>query len=74
MENDDGDRDVYLVFKNSSKVVPDNINATIIMSTYDGLVPVNVSWVDEPNVWDLIAMILVMQILRGQRVFERRLL
>jgi pimeloyl-ACP methyl ester carboxylesterase len=52
MENNDGD--IYLAFKNSSKIVPDNINATIIMSTYDTLVPVNVSSVDEPNVRNLI--------------------
>ncbi|EEA19425.1 conserved hypothetical protein [Talaromyces marneffei ATCC 18224] len=52
MENNDGD--IYLAFKNSSKIVPDNINATVIMSNYDTLVPINVSRVDEPNVRNLI--------------------
>ncbi|KAH8692712.1 hypothetical protein BGW36DRAFT_302738 [Talaromyces proteolyticus] len=52
MENNVGD--IFLAFKNSSKIVPDKINATIIMSNYDTLVSPNVSRVDEPNVQNLI--------------------
>lgn len=43
-----GEGDIYLAYKNSSKIVHDNINATVIMSTYNTLVPVDVSWADEP--------------------------
>ncbi|QKX55423.1 uncharacterized protein TRUGW13939_02516 [Talaromyces rugulosus] len=52
MENNDGD--IYIAFKNSPKIVPNNINATIIMSKDDTLVPINTSRIDEPNVSNLV--------------------
>ena len=51
MENSDGV--IYTAFKNSPKIVPDNINATIIMSRYDTLVTPETSEVHEANVRNL---------------------
>ena len=48
MENADGA--IYTAFKNSPKIVPENINATIIMSRYDTLVAPETSEVNDPNV------------------------
>lgn len=45
---------IYRAFESSPKIVPKNINATIIMSKYDKLVAPETSRINEPNVRNLL--------------------
>lgn len=45
---------IYRAFESSPKIVPSNINATIIMSKYDKLVAPETSQINEPNVRNLL--------------------